>query len=287
VALAVTPHTIVSKNLDAAATIYRSAQLDKARMFAVADHVASQFSAGLLPLGKGSGGKIHAYLKAREAAPDATARARIYGHVLGGDTRGKMQVNRDFAPLLARFVDAVSAFERGAKTGKGGAKSVDPKTVRQRARDLALNLSNRTYGAPVDVAPALQVLGERAQAVLDDAAVQDAFAVSGADALVDRVARDQLQVTVDAAAQRGRADAGAQVIRSLRGIATASPSKGGKGAEDAASTMARVGASVRTLDRTITAKHKPRAASKQHHKVLALCLDDDGGLSRCATKSAE
>ena len=232
-ALVVTPKVVVPANLDAAATIYAAYELEQMHMFEVVDEIAKRFLAGKLPLSKGSAAKIYAYVDGKDDRLDQTARRRMYGHVLGADAPATVQANRDFDPLLARFVEAVGAYDRQRKIrDKGSAKAIDAAAVREAARALALNLSNRTYGGPVQVAESLAKLQTLAHAVIDDAAVQKAFGVESSLDLVGKVAKDQLGQHVNAEHLRANAEAGAALIRSLAKLSQPIGAQGGAPAEE-------------------------------------------------------
>lgn len=281
--LAVTPKTIVAENMEAAAKIYEAAELEQMKLFEVVDVIATRFLAGKLPLGKGSAKRIHRWVDSKEDRLDADARRRMYGHVLGTSTPGRVQVNRDFAPLLARFVETVGKHERQRALDTGKATDVDAERVREAARDLALNLSNRTYGAPVASAKSLAKMSALANGIVGDPAVQEAFGAASDLDLVVKVADEHLDAKVDAALHRENASAGVAVLRAVVKLAAPLASKGGAAAQELSPAERRVGASVRTLDRNVVAKHPPRAISKVAQKVVALCYDDDDELVPCKT----
>jgi hypothetical protein len=281
----VTPHRAVEANLEAAATIYRAAALEEMQLFAVADRIAAQFHDGLLPVGKAGASKIHAYVDDAESFDEA-ARHRLYAHVFGGEDETGVTVNRDFDPLLARFLAAAAKFEDQAKVGtkRRGAQT---KQVRRRARELALNLSNRTYGAPLRAAPQLAHKIELAEAILADAKVRKAYKAKSSAELLQIVAGKDLGLTVDVENLQTRAEAGAEVIGWLGKLSVPPATTGGAAEEATDPAETRVPGSARDLNRTIPAKHKPAAVGSEHAKVFALCFDAKGELVDCTVETSQ
>lgn len=281
----VKPDQALSKNLDAAATIYQAAMLEELRMFAVVDRIAALFQRGELPLRGSIRRQIPEWIRVADRLTDAERRT-LYGHVLGGDVPAESDVvpNRDFDALFARFLAAAGAFERETSGHPKKAKSVSAKAVYNAARSLALNLSNRSYGAPVEAAGSLARKIELAEAILSDAQVRKAYGAKDAWEVVERVAEEELGKTVDATRARSSAEEGAAVIAWLGTVANPLSSKGGVDKVAAALVRSKVPASVRKLDRSVGPKHKLQPVSKGHAKVVALCFDDEHELVRCTAR---
>ncbi|HMR80938.1 MAG TPA: hypothetical protein PKD61_37765, partial [Polyangiaceae bacterium] len=141
-----TPERIVKRNLEAAAVLYSAAALEEMQLFAVADHLADKFVKGLLPLRGSAADNMNQWVRNSSDRLTEQERRSIYGHVLGGTQSSAASPNAEFASLLARFLASVSDYERQAPLAKTK-KRPGAEQVHQAARDLALNVSNRTYGA--------------------------------------------------------------------------------------------------------------------------------------------
>lgn len=276
----VTPTRVVAANLHAASSIYRAAALEEMRLFAVADRIAALVVAGLLPVGKATRDRIDDYVGGETATLDESARRRIYGHVLGGSPSANVHLNDDFDPLLARFLVATR------KLGKAG-KAARAEELHRSARALALNLSNHGYGATAVAAGLLARKIELAQAIVADPQVLATYEVTGPLELVERVAEQEFGVSVDAEALRGRAQAGAAVISWLGKVAEPLSTTGGAPALAEALVADRVPESVRGLDRTVSAKHAPKAVDPGVPPVHALCFDAQQRLVDCLVENAD
>jgi hypothetical protein len=276
----VTPKRVVAANVRAASSIYRAAVFEEMKLFAVADRIAQQFLAGLLPVSKGTESRILDYVGGESAPLSEASRRRIYSHVLGGSTPEVGHRNAALDPLLARFL---------AVTGKLGkrVKGTDGDDLHRSARALALNLSNHGYGATTIAARLLEHKLELAQAIIADPDVLKSHGVSDPLALVERMAEQELGVTVDAHELRARAEAATVVLDWLAKVAEPLSSTGGAPGLAADCIAARVPGSARSLGRTVVAEHTPQAAASEHLSVHALCLDAKLRLVDCIVETAD
>ncbi len=281
----VTPDRTLPENLNAAATVYQAAMLEQLQFFAVVDRIVEQYQSGELPLRGSVRKRIAEWIRSDDRLSEAERRS-LYGHVLGGDVPAGSAVepNRDFDPLFDRFTAAVGAYERQRSGKVETKKRVDAKAVHKAARALALNLSNRSYGAPVEAAGSLARKVDLAEAILSDKQVRSAYGAKDAWAVVERVAEQELGKPVDATRARSSAKDGAAVIAWLGKVANPLSSTGGADQVVAALARSTVPASVRNLDRTVRPRHKPQPVSKGHKKVVALCFDDEHELVRCTPR---
>ena len=280
-----TPTKAHAENLKAAATIYRVATLEEMKLFAVTDRVVELSMSGKLPIGGAADEAIYEYLKGSSSKLDTSTRRRIYGHVLGrGKKAAGLEPNRSFAGLMTRFAGSVAAYERQVKLAGGNAAKVSTEQVHEAARDLALNLSNHAYGAPVVAAPLLQAKADLAIEILSAPAVLKKYGAKTPWEVVERVAKE-LGKTVDASKLRKHADAGAQVIGWLADVSNVDPAWGGSSAEDLDLADSRVPGAVRDLPRTPKAKHAPTAKPSEVTKVVAACFDDEKKLVPCKVQS--
>jgi hypothetical protein len=261
---------VVPDNLEAAATLYRAATLEEMKLFEVTDRIAERAQKGLLPVGKATKQRVAQYVEETNEL-DESSRRRMYGHVLGGTTNDEgSDLNEDFEPLLARLVRTA-----------GSPQPPQAKALHRQARRLAMNLSNRTYGAPVASAASLARQIELARLILSDARIRKAYGADSPWQVVERVSEKELGVAVNTSEYRSRAEAGATIIAWLGKLSAPLSTRGG--ADKVAEELARskVPASARSLRRTPTPKHRPRAASKHYAKVSALCFDAKHNLVPC------
>jgi len=280
-----TPKLARTANLKAAASIYRAATLEQMKLFAVTDRVVKLSMAGKLPTESSTDKAIYEYLEGRSSKLDQATRRRIYGHVLGrGNKAADLEPNRSFAGLLTRLVGSVSAYERQVKLAGGNAAKVSAKQVHAAARDLALNLSNHAYGAPVTAAPLLQTKVDLALEILSSPGVRKHYGAKTPWQVVERVAKE-LGANVDATRLRKQAEAGVEVIGWLAEVSSANPSWNGSAAEDLDLAESRVPRAVRDLPRLPKAKHAPTAKPSEVTKVVAACFDAKQRLVPCKVSS--
>lgn len=282
-----TPTKAQASNLIAAATIYRVATLEEMKLFAVTDRIVQLSMSGKLPVGEGTDKAIYEYLKGSSSELDTATRRRIYGHVLGRGTKAAgLEPNRSFAGLMTRFAGSVAAYERQRELAGGNGAKVSSKQVHEAARDLALNLSNHAYGAPVVAAPLLQKKADLALEILSAPAVQKHYGAQAPEEVVAAVAKE-LGTAVDAAKLRKHAEAGAQVIGWLADVSRVDPTWGGSDAEELDIAESRVPRAVHNLRRTPKAKHAPTAKPNEVTKVVAACFDAKKKLVPCKVLSKD
>jgi hypothetical protein len=277
----VTPAAIVEANVRAATTLYVAAMLEEMKLFAVADRVAEQFAKGMIPIGRSDAtDPIQKWYEQRGERLTAAERARIYGHVLGSSAAGSgaqlAQPNQEFAPLWARFIDAVSEYERKtALDPSGKATALSREQVRKAGRDLALNLSNRSYGAVLYVAARLARQIQDAVKVLSSEALLDHYGVAGVWELVDAVAKQELGGAPDVQRLRGQAETAARLLDWL-----ARSNKALQG--DGAALPALPAGDAKKWSEVAASKWKSKpAAAGTTAKVAVLCLDAKKKLVPC------
>lgn len=282
-----TPTKAQASNLEAAATIYRVAMLEEMKLFSVTDRIVQLSMSGKLPIGESTDKAIYEYLKGSSSELDASTRRRIYGHVLGrGKKAAGLEPNTSFAGLLTRFVGSVAAYERQLELAGGSRAKVSSKQMHEAARDLALNLSNHAYGAPVVAAPLLQKKADLAFQILSAPAVQTHYGAKTPEQVVEVVAKE-LGTIVDAPKLRKHAEAGAQVIGWLADVSNVNPTWDGADAEVLEDAESRVPQAVRDLPRLPKAKHAPTAKPSEVTKVVAACFDAKKKLIPCKVQSKD
>ncbi len=278
------PNKILKRNLDAAAVLYAAAALEEMHIFAVADRVAAQFASGMLPISKSAGSALYRYTRTRSQRLSEKERRRMYGHVFGGTSTGVVAPNREFTTLFMRFLSAVSKYERNKSIGKK--KAAGAEQVRKAGRDLATNLSNRTYGAPVFVAASLARQLRDIEKMLSHPEVLKAYKAASVWQLVERVAKRELGKSSNTARQRTRAQSGAAIIKWLGSAAAPLASSGGAAQATQSLARARVPAEVRRLNRVRSPNQK--LITKQQNsnalKVRAICFDKKRRLVPCKVK---
>ncbi len=270
------PKDIVAQNLEAAAVLYSASALEEMELFAVADRVADQFSSGKLPVG-GAKGAVAGYLAGRSDRLSAQERRRLYGHVLGGGSTATP--NTEFSPLLARFLASVSKFEQRRALLKNTKKTVSASKVHAAARDLAQNLSNRSYGAVGFAAAVLARHIRDVDALLSHPDVLAAYGCKDVWQLVDKVAKEQLGKNVNTVRARTRAEAGGAILTWLGKVAAPLASSGGAPELAASLAASHIPEKVRNLSRVVSTKHE--IAGVQTLKIQALCFDKKRRLVTC------
>ena len=270
----VTPNVVVPANLDAAAVIYRASVLEDMKLFKVVDYIVEQFQTGKLPLSRGASSAIYDYVKNQPDRLNESERRSLYAHVLGQGS-GAATPNRNFDGLMRRFLAAVSKWQRRATLPKAKV------ALHASARDLALNLSNRSYGAPTQAAKALAKQVEFAQAILDNPEIQKAYGFKTNQGVVAQIEIKELHIKVNVQKQRSKAEAGASVLNWLGKVANPLSSSGG--ADEVANDLAetRVPKSIRTLKRLTKTKKRPKAISSDYAEVFTLCYDAKKRLVPC------
>jgi hypothetical protein len=279
------PGAIVWQNLRAASVLYAVARLEEMQLFAVADRVADAFASGKLAVGPGAKRLAQGYVKARPTRLGAEQRKTLYSHVFGEPGAGDATPNKDFAALWARLMEEVSPFlERqqplADKKGKAGGP-VSASEVHRAARDLAQNLSARTYGAPVAAAALLARQIRDIDALLSHPETAAVFRVQDAWEVVDKVARSELGRSANVVRARTAAQAGGDIIAWLGKVASPLAASGGAAQVAASLTSSRVPQSVRELGRV----ERPRQAAlpeAKAYEVHALCFDAQRRLVACA-----
>ncbi|MEZ4225300.1 MAG: hypothetical protein R3B13_30390 [Polyangiaceae bacterium] len=284
-----TPSAIRADNLRAASVLYRAAALEELRFFAVADRIADHFASGKLPTGAAGRQSALKYVRERGQALSEDERRRMYGHVLGDS--GAATPNTAFPALLARFIGAVEDYDRQATAAallaKQGKKvAVNRDGVHRAARDLAQNLSNRSYGAPSFAASALAAHIRRATELLSHPDVLSAYGAKDMWQVVDKVARTDLGATVDASKQRTLAEAGSQLIDWLAEVSQPLETSGGASAVETSLVKRKVPERVRKLSRVLSpqAKLAKAAVTGAALQVAAICFDSKRRLVPCKVK---
>jgi hypothetical protein len=195
-----------------AAAVYQAQALEEARLFDVMDHIAEQFQAGALPLSRGGGDALYAYILDRDGRLSARERATLYARVLGRGDNVSGTVNREFDALWFRFLRSVSEFERlhGASGGAIGGSSAS--AVRTAGRDLAANLSLSASGGTVFHADALTAQVTDVLEILSTPELLSAYDASDMWRLVDKIAADELGQSVNSARARTLAREGGRIL---------------------------------------------------------------------------
>jgi hypothetical protein len=272
-------NAIVADHVSAAAMLYAAAALEDMQFFAVADRVADQFLSGKLPVAGSAKTALAKYVRERPQRLDASARSRMYSHVLGGSSTSDPNANADFAPLWARFLGAVHDYERqlskkSKPTNKPNAQAASAVAVHDAARNLAVNLSSHGYGAVMFAAVELGRHVRELQALLSDPELLQSYQARDMWELIDRVAKQELGKTANVSRQRTLAASGSDVLHWLSTVAQPLESSGGAAKVATSLLSSRVPQAVRDLNRVLTPKQKLLAHSKtQVPNVRALCLD--------------
>lgn len=207
---------IVKDNVLAVSALYFAAQLEELKFFAVADKVAEQFEAGLIPMSRSEGGlAIYQYMRDAVNRFTEAERRGIYARAFGF-AQGSVDEplpNREFADLWIRFLSAVSVLTR--EEGITVRRALTAQQVFKNARDLAVNVSLHGYGIAHFAAVELQDLVKRIIKMLSFPDVIAAYGVNDVWQLVERVSGLYLGGAVNSVRQRTLAQAGSQIIQWL------------------------------------------------------------------------
>ena len=202
-------------NVRALAAIYFAAMLEELKFFQVADKLAEQFTLGMLPISRGTGGeRIYEYIRGATNRLTEIERRSLYSRtfgIVGGAVEDEMP-NRDFSDLWLRFLSAVSLFNRQVKYEKA---LVSAPQVHKTARDLAVNVSLHGYGIAHFAAVELQRLINDVLEMQRNADVLNAFGVRDVWQLIDRVSVLYLGGSVNGVRQRTMAQTGSRVLQFL------------------------------------------------------------------------
>src|SRR5215471_2592728 len=207
---------IVKDNLLAVSALYFGAQLEELKFFAVADKVAEQFEAGLIPMSRSVGGdSIYQYIRGAPQRFTEAERRGIYARAFGF-AQGSIDEplpNREFADLWIRFVSAVSVLTR--EQGITVRRALTELQVIKNARDLAVNISLHGYGIAHFAAVELQDTTKKIIRMLSYQDVLSAYGVNDMWQLIERVSGLYLGGSVNSVRQRTLATAGAEIIQWL------------------------------------------------------------------------
>lgn len=215
----VTPESVVGRNVQVAAVLYRAAILDEMKLFDAAERAAKALRAGT-PATRGEAAR--AKLAAVEAKhPERLSKAEraelvafVTSPVQLDFERGATDVAKQMK-VYAALVDAV------AKSASDFAdENTTPNEQRDRladdtrsaAYDLAITMSNHGYGAAHFAAQDLSETIRDYLALLSDAEVQGAF---GTRSMHDLIAKLTGTPEADVTRLALRADAGSRLIASL------------------------------------------------------------------------
>jgi hypothetical protein len=203
----VAPSNIEPQNVLAVGAIYAAYQLEQMQLFRVTDRIVEMFQQGTLPVGRTSGNRLTKYWQAGPDRLTESERRALYVRTfgVGGDDQAP-QPNRDFNRLWMRFVSAV------AETSRSRSREAD---IRQRGRDLAVNLSLHGYGVGYFAASRLQDHVTAAQRLLSMTDIRAAFGARDMWQVIDAVSTNELGGARNISRYRTLAVSGLEIIRWL------------------------------------------------------------------------
>jgi len=204
---------ILPDNIRAVQAVYTAFELEKLRVFDVADRLVQLFEQGLLPLGAGTAPEI-----VRDAASanrlTRAERAALYAKVLGppgGDPTGA-EPNREFTSLWLRFLGEVANFtQQRSHAAAPPASLLAVPCLRGAARALAANASAHGTG----IARAAASLHDAVEAIFEllrDPDVMRAFGARDMWQVIDQVNGRYLGGAVNVHRYRTQAQAGALLL---------------------------------------------------------------------------
>lgn len=204
---------IERENVRAVSTIYVGYQLEFA--ITACARVLELFVAGLLPIpaSDGSARQLDTLYWDQEDFLDEASRRSIYARVLGapgGELAFDIQPNTEFNTLLMRSVSAISEYEReqSALTHFDNAargrrfQTTSGEFVRKAIRDFAANVSLRGWAGTAFTAERMAKQIRRVMKVLDLPAVKNAFGVTTAWQVIERVSQREFGITVNTVMHR-------------------------------------------------------------------------------------
>jgi hypothetical protein len=173
----------------------------------------------MLPIDRGRGAdSLYAWLHDSSRLTEQERR-RMYAYALGTENLSTDSVmpNKEFHDLWLRALSLMATFNRQLSGGQlaGGKRSLAASEVQTAARNLALNLSQRGYGAAQFAASRLSRSLVEAIDLLSEPDVAAALNARDMWQVVDRVARQHLGGPVDTNKARSQAESGAAILRWL------------------------------------------------------------------------
>lgn len=209
---------IIPENVNAVSALYFAAQLEDLKFFMVADKIADQFQAGLVPISRTLGGEaiFNYFKKAHERLTEAERRglfARTFGFAQGSVE--EPLPNREFNDLWIRFLSSVSIYWREYQARQGLRMTVTGPTVLKNGRDLAVNLSLHGYGMAHFAAVELQEHIKSLIKMMSYPDILQAYGVLDRWQLVERVSGMYIGGAVNGVRQRMLATSGSKIIQWL------------------------------------------------------------------------
>jgi hypothetical protein len=203
---------IIEDNVRALAVVYAAAQLEYIKLFAVADAIAEQVAAGLVPLSQGpAGDAAEGYFKsAAERLTEAERRglyARSFGPPLGPTS--EPDANTTFSDRWCRFVTEAGGFP--CESGGDERRAAARRTF-ESARDLAINLSPRGDAGARFAADQLQSTLQAMVTLVSRPEILKAYGARDPAVLIERVSALHLGAAISTARGWGLAVSGAAII---------------------------------------------------------------------------
>ena len=212
---------IVPDNVRAVGTLSATYYLEKIRIIDVVDRITEVFNNGALSVGFDSAGRaLHDYYWSREDRLRPIERMSVYSRVLGvagGDVSKEVQPNREFEPLLNRFIASVAEYDRQRSvSGMFQNNNARPLTflgehVRKAGNDLARNTTLYGYGGAQFAARMIAETVQSAIRILSLPAILRAYGVQSPYQVIERVAQNDFNQQVNVVKYKTMAEAAKEI----------------------------------------------------------------------------
>lgn len=207
-------------NIRAAAPIYSARQLEQLQLFAVVDRIVEQFWLGMLRVGRDEAGEaLYEYYKGAPDRLTTAERVTLYARLFGAPADAlpaHVKPNTAFPDLWLRFLSSLAEYNRTqGRDRQRQATTVAGEQVRQAARALAVNLSERGWGYTHFAASQLDDHVRTITEILTLRQIQAAVGAEDPWEVVERVAERETGSTPNVERYRGMARAGRRILELL------------------------------------------------------------------------
>jgi hypothetical protein len=200
--------------------MYAALQLEVLGLFKVVDRNVEIFMNGQLPVANDMGGTaLNAYYWDSVNRMSESARWMQYSRILGakgGEISREVQPNTAFDELFMRFLSALSEYQRQQRLadllGNQRGLSLTGEHVRKAGRDVGANCTLFGYGYTQFAARRIQHHIQSAMTILKLVDVQQAWGVSNAWQVVERVSSQEFKVTPNVVKYRTMAESGKKIL---------------------------------------------------------------------------
>jgi hypothetical protein len=221
---------LVPNNIRVIGLAYSLALLEKTLLLPVTDRLSALFMNGMIQTGNEAAGKaLDDYYWDSEDRLTESQRRSHYSRMLGmpgGEVSKEVAPNKDFEPIVLRFIASVSEFTRQREVDRmfnnpASALSTTGEQVRKSAFEVAKNASLYGWGSGYYVTTRINNQLRRALEMLNQPAILKAFAASNHWQVIERVAQQDFGGTPNWSKYSTMADAANRIFNFLSKYTTA------------------------------------------------------------------